>query len=610
MGLQIIKKEAFRVDGNNKQEKIEKLKNVSENIAGKENEEKIKKGGIRLTGKIIAIVSAIIVIIAVAILSIVLINMSKLSSELTEDKLQATVFAVQSHYDSLSNFGYKIGADGNLYKGTTNLIYEKEYIEKLRNDMNTYTGMFFEDKIYISSFLNSDGSECKEIELSKEAKAAVEKNGTFFDDGLVVNGVSYYCYYKAYSTTEDGEINGIMVVAVDKKATTKLTVTIITYVALAIVIIMAIAIACLMVFIRMIVKVIRISVGDMESVSQGYLNFNVTDKVLKRRDEIGDMANGIQQVINNFKSVVTKIFEASDELTKFTENYSNSFTKINETMHNVNIAVEEIANGATSQADETMNANSEMTNMGGAIDDASLNVDSLGESSSKMTGYSNQARNTLEELGTINEKTIRSVNVVQNQTNLTNKSALEIQQATELIADIASQTNLLSLNASIEAARAGENGRGFAVVADEIRNLADQSRISAEKIAEIVTTLISNSNESVDTMNDVMKIMEVQSSKLDDTKEMFASLDDEIASVNNAILGIKNEMNNLNDLKDVVLGSLENLAAIAEENAASTEETSAAMSELSDIIETCDAETKRLMELAEGLDNSIRTFKL
>ena len=257
-----------------------------------------------------------------------------------------------------------------------------------------------------------------------------------------------------------------------------------------------------------------------------------------------------------------------------------------------------------------MNANTEMANMGNAIDDATANVDSLGESSNKMTGYSDQARNTLEELGNINEKTIHSVNVVQNQTNLTNKSAMEIQQATELIADIASQTNLLSLNASIEAARAGENGRGFAVVADEIRNLADQSRISAEKIAEIVTTLISNSNESVDTMNDVMKIMEVQSSKLNDTKQMFASLDDEIAAVNDAIVGIKNEMDNLNELKTVVLGSLENLAAIAEENAASTEETSASMTELSDIIDTCDAETKKLMQLAEGLDNSIKTFKL
>ena len=106
---------------------------------------------------------------------------------------------------------------------------------------------------------------------------------------------------------------------------------------------------------------------------------------------------------------------------------------------------------------------------------------------------------------------------MQEQTNITNESAQAIQAATDIIAGIANQTNLLSLNASIEAARAGEMGRGFAVVAEEIRGLADQSRESADKIRSIVENLISNSNQSVQIMNGVVGEIHQQNEKLGTT---------------------------------------------------------------------------------------------
>ena len=566
---------------------------------------KSKKFTIRLTGKILGIVTLIMIILVGAVLINVLLNMTKLSNNLVEKQLQASAYAVQSHYDSVSDFEYKIGSDGELYKGTTNLIYEKKYMDDFRDSMRAYTALFFNDELKLSSF-----KESSVVKLSDEAKKECIKNGYYFSDEYDVDGYSFYAYYKVFSKDEMGNPNGIMIIAVQKRDAWQITKSALFMITLTAMAIMTAAVVLVILFVRAITKSIKRSVKDMENVSQGNLNFSVSDKLTGRSDEIGDMANGIQLIINNFKSVVAKIFEASAELSQFTEKYGVSFGRINETMNNVNIAVDEIANGATSQANETQTANDEMNSMGNAIVEASGNVEYLGTSSSKMTGYSDQARTTLEELSVITEKTMKSVDTVQNQTNLTNKSAMEIQEATDLIANIASQTNLLSLNASIEAARAGENGRGFAVVANEIRNLADQSRSSAERIAAIVNTLISNSNESVETMNDVMSIMQVQSNKLDDTKTMFESLDNEIAAVNDAIEGIKGEMDHINELKTVVIESVESLAAIAEQNAASTEETSAAMAELSNIIGVCDEETKKLLELAEGLDSSIRTFKL
>ena len=164
------------------------------------------------------------------------------------------------------------------------------------------------------------------------------------------------------------------------------------------------------------------------------------------------------------------------------------------------------------------------------------------------------------------------------------------------------------LNASIEAARAGEYGKGFAVVADQIRQLADQSANTAKEIGEIVAELIENSNTSVETMGVVRQEMTGQYEKLNTTKDIFEHLNEEVNNVVTAIESISTEVESLDRLKGEVLGSAESLAAIAQENAASTEETSASMVELGEIVNDCNTKTKQLVDIADSMEENVHKF--
>ena len=158
------------------------------------------------------------------------------------------------------------------------------------------------------------------------------------------------------------------------------------------------------------------------------------------------------------------------------ELFSSNFDSIGQSISAVNTAVNEIAQGATTQAADTQKVSESMNDMSNALNRTADSVNVLSSSAANMKESNATVDSTLKELLKISSHTQQSVDQVQEQTNITNESAQAIQAATDIIAGIANQTNLLSLNASIEAARAGEMGRGFAVVAEEIRGLADQPR--------------------------------------------------------------------------------------------------------------------------------------
>lgn len=334
-----------------------------------------------------------------------------------------------------------------------------------------------------------------------------------------------------------------------------------------------------------------------------------SEKLAKRQDEFGIMARAILNLQQRLIDVVSNIKDQSSRLFNSSNGMHKHAADMNETTTQVDTAVNEIAQGATSQASQTQTASENVITIGNMIEETNEEVDGLDQTANKMKESHRTAVSILRELGDTNERTKNSINQIAEQTKTTNESAGKIREATSIIANIADEMNLLSLNASIEAARAGEAGRGFAVVASQIQQLADQSSDSAKQIEQIVDELIKDSDQAVATMDTVKEIIDQQSDNVDRTKNAFEELSVGIDDSISAVASISGKMKQMDDARKNVVETVSSLSAIAQENAASTEESSASVSSITTIADEIEESSGDLKNIAKELDNDMNMFR-
>lgn len=362
-------------------------------------------------------------------------------------------------------------------------------------------------------------------------------------------------------------------------------------------------------FMVFIFRYINHALREMDYMSQ--LDFTLGETYRKiPKDEIGSIIESVHKTKKSLKNMVIILQTKIEVLNEAVEAIESGSTHTSELIEQVDRAVNDIAKGATNQAEETSDATENVIAIGDMIASVSDKVSGLGKTSEEMVKSENTAKDTLDALSQVNAQTKKAISKIYAQIQNTNVSAEQIKSAADIITDIASETNLLALNASIEAARAGDAGKGFSVVAEQIKILSEQSNTAAQQIAKIISNLLENSRTSVKVMEEVNEIIIEQNKEIEATQKDFKNVGNGIYKSIEDLKSIMSDVEHMNESKDHIVDSVQSLTAIAEENAAGAQETSASTTEVTTVMEEIRKKTEYLYSLSEEIMDEIEKFSV
>ncbi|BCY18700.1 hypothetical protein hrd7_25490 [Leptolinea sp. HRD-7] len=366
------------------------------------------------------------------------------------------------------------------------------------------------------------------------------------------------------------------------------------------------------------------------------------------RDAIGEVASNaanlnqssaqLAQASDQAGQATSQIATTIQQVARGTSQQTEAATHSAASVEQLRRAIENVSRGAQAQAEAVSKMAALTGSLSSSIQQVAGNANAVSvESNNAATAAregSTTVADTIEGMETIREKVGFSAKKVQEMGNRSD----QIGAIVETIDDIASQTNLLALNAAIEAARAGEHGKGFAVVADEVRKLAERSSAATKEIGSLIRGIQETVAEAVTAMNESAAEVETGTERaskagtalenilkaaeaVNEQAQLAASAVSQMGSLSNELVAAADDVSaiveeNTAATEEMAAGSneitqaIDNIASVSEENSAAVEEVSASAEEMSAQVEEVTASAMSLSEMADLLQKTVDRFKL
>lgn len=559
---------------------------------------------LRIRGKInIAVLSCLLTLtfifsILIASITIKLIN-SKIDCDLT---------ANMNYFVDLMDAKYSgsYTSDGStLYKGDLNLS-DSTILQHLKDSTSMEYTLFCGDKRLITTI---EDSTLIGTSADPSVIAAVIQNGQAYKSTVEIKNESYLTYYAPLKDA-NGTIIGMFFVGEPAQPYNDTLATI----ALTCIIIVGITIILSIVIVSRLSKglsrPINTVLNNLVAIKNRDFTTSIDPKLLKRSDEIGELANGLLEMQNTISSVLSDVNNMSYNIRAHAKTLDSNSTDMSAHSERIVTVTQEISASTTTQANNLIHIDDIVNDLAHNIENMSsalMNVNTTSQEIGELSTHSTHQMETVTHSMELFNNKFKEFTV---QISKFEKRIQKVDAIATTIESISKQTNLLALNAAIEAARAGDVGKGFSVVAEEIRSLAEQTQTSTQTISNIVGDLSAASKQLAVDTNIISEDLSTQLTNINSNMEAFSSIVTSINDIIPQIQEVSATTQDVNSQKSIIVENIDHISSIAQNISAACEEVASTTEETNSVIEEVNASSVDLNQITHQLKKQVKTFKL